>query len=98
MELLSLVVVLLFGEQRNGYSQRGDFPLQLSDLGFLFLDEFERVFHNGFPSTGRSLPAASSDGKRRPTWRPYAAPSYTMCLLSCRVWLKGLGERPPLVV
>ena len=55
-------------------------------------------FITKLPSTGRSLPAASSDGKRRPAWRPDAAPSYTMCLLSCRVRLKGLEERPPLVV
>jgi hypothetical protein len=42
MELFSLLLLadlFVLREQRNGHSQRGNFPLQLSDPRVFFLDE-----------------------------------------------------------
>jgi hypothetical protein len=47
MELFSLLLLVdlfVLQEQRNGHSQRGDFPLQLNDPRVLFLDEIYGFF------------------------------------------------------
>jgi hypothetical protein len=61
------------------------------------MDGYPRLRWWSSRAMGR-VSAASSDDRQRPSRRPFAATSYTTCSLLLRVWLNGLGERPPLVV